>query len=54
MSSRRRRRAVSAAASAQMYLATALLPAPRTTDPAAATLRVRVSPDGNVTVEPMR
>lgn len=39
---------------AQLYLATALLPASRTTDPAAATLRVRVAPDGNVTVEPMR
>ena len=42
------------AGAAQMYLATALLPASRTTDPAAATLRVRVAPDGAVTVEPLR
>jgi hypothetical protein len=39
---------------AQMYLAEALLPASRTTDPAAAALRVRVAPDGTVTVEPLR
>jgi hypothetical protein len=39
---------------AQMYLAKALLPASRTTDPSAASLRVRVAPDGTVTVEPLR
>jgi hypothetical protein len=39
---------------AEMYLAKALLPASRTTDAAAATLRVRVAPDGTVTVEPLR
>ena len=42
------------AGAAQMYLATALLPASRTTDATAATLRVRIAPDGTVAVEPLR
>lgn len=39
---------------AEMYVAKALLPAARTTDPAAATLRVRVNDTGAVAVERLR
>ncbi len=39
---------------AEMYVAKALLPAARAADAAAATLRVRISPDGAVAVERLR
>ena len=39
---------------AEMYVGKALLPAARTTDPAAATLRVRVSDSGAIAVERIR
>jgi hypothetical protein len=39
---------------AEMYVGKALLPAARTTDPAAATLRVRVSDSGTIAVERIR
>ena len=39
---------------AAMYVGKALLPAARTTDPAAATLRVRVSATGAIAVERLR
>jgi len=39
---------------AEMYVGKALLPAARTTDPAAATLRVRISDSGAIAVERIR
>ena len=39
---------------AEMYVAKALLPAARTTDAGAATLRVRISPTGAIAVERVR
>lgn len=39
---------------AEMYVAKALLPAARTTDAGAATLRVRISPTGAIAVERIR
>jgi hypothetical protein len=39
---------------AAMYVGKALLPAARTTDPRAATLRVRISTAGTVAVERLR
>ena len=39
---------------AEMYVAKALLPAARTTDAGAATLRVRISPAGAIAVERVR
>ena len=39
---------------AEMYVTKALLPAARTTDAGAATLRVRISPSGAIAVERVR
>ncbi len=39
---------------AEMYVAKALLPAARTTDAGAATLRVRIAPSGAIAVERIR